>query len=363
MKEKEVDKNLIVETTIDKPDIKFYDARREPFEVYGLYDYKNEPAFKRLPDSVGTNVNDGVSYLYLHTAGGRVRFCTDSSYIAIKTEWEHFNLMPHMTLAASGGLDIYIDADNGKASRFYKTFVPPVDSEKGYESVIEFDSRKMRYVTINMPLYNKVNNLYIGLQSDAKLGEGKKYAYDKPVVYYGSSITQGGCASRPGNAYQAMLSRRLDMDFINLGFSGSGRGEDTIVDYMADLDMLAFVSDYDHNATVPGLRETHLKMYKKIREKHPDIPYIMMSKADIGPFSHYSYDDAVNRRLIIFDTFRYARENGDRNVYLIDGDSVYRGPYADSATVDGIHPNDLGFSLIADAFEKVFEEIITNGRI
>lgn len=363
MSNNSVDKNLRVETKIDKPDIKFYDVREEPFKVFGLYNYKNEKKFKRLPDEIGLNTNEGVADLYCRTAGGRVRFKTNSKYVAIKTEWSMRKLYTHMALTCSVGFDLYIDAPNTGLSRFYKTFVPPADCFDGYESVIDFPDDSERYITINFPTYNEVTNLYIGLQESAELGAGKEYAYELPVVYYGSSITQGGCATRPGNTYQAILSRRLDMDYINLGFSGSGRGEDIIVDYMASLPMLAFVSDYDHNASLEGLRETHLKMYKKIREKHPDIPYIMMSKADVTPHTFYGYDDAMKRKIIIFDTFRYAHENGDRNVYFIDGEGIYRGPYADGATVDGIHPTDLGFSLIAEAYEKVFEQIIVNGKI
>ena len=363
MPSKEVDKNLIVATTINKPDIKFYDARREPFDVYGLYNYKNEEKFKRLPDEIGMNTNEGVADLYCRTAGGRIRFKTSSQYVAIKAEWDIKKHYPHCALSGSTGFDLYIDAPRDRLSKFYKSFVPPVDCENGYESVVEFDSAKERYVTINFPTYNEVKNLYIGLQENASLEEGKKYYYDLPVVFYGSSITQGGCASRPGNAYQAILSRKFDFDFINLGFSGSARGEDLIVDYMAGLDMLMFVSDYDHNASVPVLRETHFKMYQKIREKHPDIPYIMVSKADTTPFNHYGYDDMVTRRIIIQDSYRRAWESGDRNVYLIDGDLVYHGDYADGATVDGIHPTDLGFAFMTESYVKMIEEIIINGKI
>ena len=81
-----IDKNFRIETSIGERDVVFYDVRREPFAVYGLYDYQNQPDFKRCPDEVACATSEGVFYLYRNTAGGRVRFATDSRYIAIKAE-------------------------------------------------------------------------------------------------------------------------------------------------------------------------------------------------------------------------------------------------------------------------------------
>ncbi len=361
-----IDRNLHVETKINKPDIAFFDVREQPFDVYGLYDYKNEPEFKRLPDEIGLNVNDGVAELYKNTAGGRVRFCTDSQYVAIKAVWdnrqykEEYIKMPH---TCGCGFDMYVDCDDSSKTKFYRGFVPPYRCPEGYESVLDFPDRKKRYITINFPTYHDVRDLYIGVQDGAFLGEGKKYRFEKPVVFYGSSITQGGCASRPGNTYQAILSRRLDMNFINLGFSGSGKAEDSIVEYMAGLEMSAFVSDYDHNASnAEHLAATHKRMYINIRKKHPDIPYIIVSRADIDSMN--GYYGAAERREMILETFDYARRRGDRNVYFIDGESIYsRSAYADCYTVDGTHPSDSGFVEMARAYEALFLRLINDGKM
>lgn len=189
---------------------------------------------------------------------------------------------------------------------------------------------------------------------------GRKYGGAAlPVVYYGSSITQGACASRPGLAYQAIISRRLDLDFINLGFSGNARAEDTMVEYMASLEMSAFVSDYDHNApTVDHLRATHLRMYRKIRESHPNIPYIMLSRPD---FASHSEADSERRRRVIEDTFRAAREAGDKRVWYIDGEGIYRGFELDACTVDNDHPTDLGFMKMADAIGRILRRAMRQG--
>ena len=187
-----VDKNLCVETAIEKDDIVFLDVREEPFAVYGLYDYKNEPEFKRLPDEIGRNVSRGVAVLYTNTAGGRVRFATDSPYIAIKAEWEispdsheHFIKMPH---SCGCGFDMYIDNEDRAMSKYYKSFIPPYECKTGYESVIDLPDGKMRYITINFPTYHNVKNLYIGLARGSSLGEGRKYRIEKPAVFYGHSL-------------------------------------------------------------------------------------------------------------------------------------------------------------------------------
>ena len=356
------DTKLNIETELGEKDIAFFDVRKPPFNVYGLYNYKNEPYFRRLPEDVAEATSEGVLSHSRHTAGGRVRFSTDSEYVAIKCDWLRTTRFSHLSVVGCSSFDMYIDTDVPGVSNFAGIFTPPYTVSEGYEAIIRFPDRRKRYLTINFPSYNRVANLYIGIQSDATLGEGKKYRFDKPVVFYGSSITQGGCASHPGNNYQTILSRHLDFDFINLGFSGCGCGEDAIVDYMASLEMSAFFADYDHNSSYQGLIDTHLKMYQKIREKHPDIPYIMMSKIDVdsgGPW----YNDTIKRRRIILETMNYALDHGDENVYFVDGESMFRCGYEDCATVDSVHPNDFGFLRVAENVEGLFHRIINAGKM
>lgn len=352
----QLDKNMAIERTVDEPDICFYDVRKPPFDVYGLYNYREEPDFKRLPDAVAETVNEGVKGLNYATAGGRIRFCTDSQYVAIRAVMPHISHMSHFAMTGSSSFDLYIDDPDSGISRFHRPFRIATDAKNGYESILKFSTKMKRYFTINFPSYSHVKDLFIGLQEDAMVGEGLKYRDIPPVVYYGSSITQGACASRPGNAYQNVIARRMNLDFINLGFSGNGKAEDTIVEYMAGLKMSAFVSDYDHNApTTTYLRETHCKMYEKIRAANPDIPYIMISRIDFD----CNYEQNIRRRDVIIDTYRFARANGDNNVYYIDGASVFRGPYQDMCTTDGCHPTDMGFALMADAVENELARAFT----
>ena len=356
-----IDKNLSVETTLLKDGVAFYDVRRDPFRVYGLYDYKNQPIFRRLPEEVAAATSEGVAHLSKHTAGGRVRFCTDSDFICIKAKMNSISLLPHMPTSGTAGFDLFIDSPDGAESRYVRTFMPPWHTkDEGYESRIDLGSKKLRYFTINFPSYSGVDELLVGISEGSTLGEGLPYRSLAPFVYYGSSITQGGCASRSGNIYQNVVCRRTNVDYINLGFSGNGRAEDAIVDYMASLQISAFISDYDHNSpSREHLSATHYKMYEKIRAAHPDIPYIMLSKCDLDN----SYDANLARREVVYESFCRARANGDKNVYYIDGASIFRGPYQNMCTVDSCHPNDLGFALMADAITAELERAFTQNLI
>ena len=359
-----IDKNLKVETNIDKENLVWFDVRKAPFKVYGLYNYKNEPIFKRMPTDVAEATNEGVAALYKNTAGGRVRFKTNSPYIAIKAVMPSKCHMPHMAMTGSAGFDLYRVKDG--IYSYVKSFVPPANTKPDYESVVEgWDVGAEREYEINFPLYSSVDALYIGLDKNSILESAKEYRDIKPVVYYGSSITQGGCASRPGLSYQSVISRRFDLDYINLGFSGSARGEDAVVDYMAGLDMSIFVSDYDHNApNAKHLAATHFKLYEKIRAKNPELPILFVSRPgfDTGfDAQHMRIDylhETIERRNVVYETYCKAFKQGDKNVFFIDGESLFEGEDRGDCTVDGTHPNDLGFYRMANRIGSMIERIL-----
>ena len=357
LKLEEIDKRLKMPTKIGKDDVVFYDIRRAPFEIYGLYSPQTEGDFLRMPREVAEATSQGVASLNKRTAGGRVRFSTDSKYVAIKCVMPSPSHMYHMAFSGSAGFDIYRDTDAG--SYFCGCLPSAVDFNGGeFETVLELHGEGMRNYTINFPTYSGFTELYIGLSESAKVGGGAKYAYDKPIVYYGSSITQGGCSSRPGTCYEAIISRKLNVDHINLGFSGAGKGEKAIVDYMASLDPLIFVCDYDHNApNIEHLEPTHLNLYETFRKAHPDTPYVMVTKPDFAK-PRDNTDESL-RRAVIHKNFMKGIENGDKNLYFIDGESFFAG-YADGAdcTVDGCHPTDLGFYFMAERIGFTLKNIL-----
>ncbi|MBR6916255.1 MAG: hypothetical protein IKN36_07835, partial [Clostridia bacterium] len=176
----------------------------------------------------------------------------------------------------------------------------------------------------------------------------------KPVLFYGSSITQGACASRPGLSYPAILGRRLDFEVINLGFSGSARGERVVAELIASLPLSAFVFDYDHNAeSAEELERTHEPFFKIVREAQPSLPIIMISKAD----GLSGREQTLKRRDVIKKNYESALARGDRNVWFIDGTLIY-GDDAENCTVDNAHPNDIGFRHMVDAIYPVLKEAL-----
>lgn len=359
-----IDSNFMIRPIGGRTDMRFYDCTETPFKLSGLIPpqaSEGENVFLRLPSSVADMVNDGVKRLKYNTAGGRVRFKTDSPYVAIRTLLHGVGKMPHFALSGSCGFDMHITDSSCDDTYYAGTFMPPFDIGDTYESVIDIGQLKdadgkpeMREITIHFPLYSGVKLLLIGLADSARIAAPNEYKYPVPVVYYGSSITQGGCASRPGNAYQNIISRELDCEHINLGFSGSARGEDAIADYIASLEMSAFVYDYDHNApSAEHLQNTHERMFLRIREKQPELPVIMVSR----PKARLNEDEKV-RRGIIERTCKNAFSRGDRNVYFIDGSLMMRTFGGDNGTVDGCHPTDLGFMCMAKVIGATLKNVL-----
>ncbi len=347
----DIDKNFKVERKVEREGLKFYDIEQEPFEIYGVY--KENGKFRRMPEEVAKSTkNDGVIALHSNTAGGRVRFRTNSPYVAISVKLcDALRDMGNFSVTGALGLDMYVNYGEGEI--YQHTFVAPPDLENGYESLKgEFNIDGMRDITINFPLYSGVEKLYIGVDENAELEKASPYIDKKPIVYYGSSITQGGCASRAGNSYQGFISRRFNCDYINLGFSGSARAEDEMAEYIANLDMSIFVFDYEHNApTLDYLKETHEKMFKTIREKNPELPIIIMtSPRYIQPNGREEWGSVIK------ETYEKAKAQGDNNVYFLDGKALM-ALCKNEGTIDKTHPNDLGFFAIASAVGDVIEKI------
>ena len=344
-----IDPNFVLPGAVQKDDIVWLNAASAPFVIYGAV---GTNPYARMPMEVAKTVSEGVQVLCTHTAGIRARFCTDSPYIAIRAEWNTQCRMPHMPFLGISGFDLYRVSGAHRKQSYVASLTPPVSCENGYEAIVYVGEGMKEYV-LNFPLYNDVSRLFIGVAEGSQWQAPQPYVNALPAIFYGSSITQGGCASRPGTCYQNFLSRALDMDYVNLGFSGNCRAEDTMIDYLASLEMSAFVSDYDHNApTAEHLAATHEKLYRAIRKAHPHIPYVMLSKPD-----YHDTPDERARRSIVMQTYQKAVAEGDPNVYFVDGASIFAGDESDGCTVDGCHPTDLGFYRFYRALLPIFERI------
>lgn len=333
-------------------DLVFYDVKKhESIAVHGILDDKAQTGFPRMPRAVAEATNERVACLYTNPAGGRVRFKTDSARLALRATYPNLTPRSILTDQASMGFDVYL-YENGVPT-FYAAPYPPVDMTDGYEKCITLGKGEHE-VEIYLPIYNDLVGLAIGLDAGASLAPPTPYTRNRPMLYYGSSITQGASASRAGNVYSAILERRFDTDFINLGFASGACGEEAIGAYMASLSPSVFVCDYDYNApSAAHLAATHLPLYRKMRAAHPTLPIILITKPIL--LACADNEDNDRRREIICETYRTARAEGDKNVYLIDGKQMLARYEAGMACADGVHPNDLGMLAYADAITRILQ--------
>ncbi len=339
----------------------FYDVRQAPVDIYGLVDPQGPAPFRRMPLEVAETVSRSVFNLSHQTAGGRIRFMTDSHTIALRVvQREKVRYFAHMAFLGTSGFDLY-EVEDGKQV-YAGSLLPPVDRDTAYETMLELRGEGLREYVLNFPLYDWVSQLYLGLDSGARLQRGRPYrGADRPVVFYGSSVTQGAAAGRPGNSYCALLSRWLDIDHICLGFSGSCKGEPEMARYLASLDPAAYVIAYDYNAPDGAhLQSTHEPLFRTIRAAHPDTPILLT--ASFGEPSKNPDEDSAEerrrRREIVKATYDHARAAGDRRVWYLDPSHAWDAYGGNDCTADGCHPNDLGFFAIAKAMEPLLRQML-----
>lgn len=352
MRIEDIDRNFV---TASLGDIKLHyiEVGTAPLQPYGLAWYEQEKQFCRLPQAALPSCNAGVQELAWHTAGAQLRFKSDCLNLALQVELRGPSNMAHMPASGQSGFDLYLGS--GRNKRYVKTAIPPHAADR-YEALIFSQERaEMQEFTLNFPLYNGVNKLRLGFSPGAQLAAAEPYTVSKPVLFYGSSITQGGCASRPGNAYPQLLAQKLDFECLNLGFSGSAKGETLMAELIAGISLSAFVLDYDHNAPTPEhLQQTHYPFYSLIRTRQPELPIIMVSMPDVD----LKQETAELRRNIIEQSYKKALVEGDKNVYMIDGFKLFGDTYRDACTVDSVHPNDLGFQRMAECLRPCLARIL-----
>ena len=327
--------------------MKAYNFKDAPIKIHGATINKNG-RLVRMDDEVAKTVNEYTAVRIFSGAGVRVRFKTDSKAIKIKATVEANGVDWAIPLSGSCGIDVF--EENERIG---------LVNAKNY-GILEFEgtvkkSDSVSNITLMLPRNEPIIDLEISLDDDAQLLAPDPYKHERPIVFYGSSITEGGCSSTVSKCYTALVTRWLDSDYINLGVSGNAKGETTMANYIKKLDMSIFVMDYDYNApTVEHLEATHEPFFKIIREANPTLPIVMMSKPDFDN----GIEESKIRRSIIKRTYENALANGDKNVYFIDGESFFGDTDRSICTVEGCHPTDLGFMRMAEVVYPVLKSIL-----
>lgn len=324
-------------------------------DVAGLPWYQeNHGEFWRLPVRSKDSFPKEVWNLAQDATGGRLRFRTDSSTVALRLEWPHPPGMRNMHFFGQSGVDLYV------RDTYWGTAVPDKDAAAGkvYEHVyFKGQPRVMRDITIYLSLYSPVKVLEVGLDQNAALDFATPFAVPAPVVFYGTSITQGGCASRAGMSYQAILGRLLNLNHVNLGFSGNGKGEAALARAVAEINAAAFVLDFaQNNSDVDSLAQVYDPFIGILRERHPDTPIVAItpiySAGEVTGSQRNEQMRALIRKVV---SRRIAA--GDLHLQLVEGTDLL-GPSRGDGLVDGTHPNDLGFQWMADGLAQRLRKVL-----
>ena len=323
-----------------------------PVHAYGLLTEALPDHFYRLPPALASVLPEKLVSRGQSPAGGRIRFRTDASEITIRITLETLTVDWAIALCGSAGA---VAAVGTSEAMRYAGLVSPRQYDETSPTLLLQKEPVMEDVTLFLPRNERVRSVVFSVADNARVGAPTPYRVAKPIVFYGSSITEGGCASRVTNAYPALLGKWLDADTVNLGFSGAAKGELPLAKFIAGLTMSAFVYDYDHNAPSPAhLAETHEPFFQVIRQQNPDLPILILSKPDFD--SHPA--DATARRAIIRQTWQNAVDAGDAHTFFIDGQTLFGTADRAECTVDGCHPNDLGFMRMAKTIYPVLRAIL-----
>ncbi len=331
----------------------YVDARnREVLSLGGIdHPEENGGEYYRLDVSRKDEYSADNRSLACCTPGVTVRFFTDAASVALDVKLRGVCAgMNHFTNRGVYGFDMLIGTGTNRryVGNLMQNFVGTTEAMKDLLALPD----GLKEVQINFPLYGGVESVRFGFPADAKIALPTKRAY-RPIAFYGSSITQGGCVCRPGNSYCNIVCRALDADCRNLGFSGSAMGEQPVAEYIGGLELSAFVMDYDFNSpSEEHLRATHRPFFETVRRMQPELPIVILSHV-------WAFDDRetdFNRIAILKETYDAAIAAGDRNVYYIDSRNFFRGPMSDLCTVDHLHPNDLGQFIMA---EEVYKTLVT----
>jgi len=332
--------------------LKYVDA--SAFPVIGKGFTNTQTRYERLPGRLENITRKPVWNLSKNCSGLAIRFRTNSQVIGVRWEVSGDVFMNHFTMTGIKGLDLYA-LKNGEW-QFVNSARP---SGKSSTAIIiqNMPGEEMEYM-LYLPLYDGLESLEIGVAQEAEIKSARINSPQtgQPVVFYGTSITQGGCATRAGMAYPNILSRMLDREIVNLGFSGNGQLDLEIAEAMATIPASCFVIDCLPNVSVAQMNEKYVRFLKIIRDKHPETPIILVENI-LYPKMYFDQkvftliiekNDTLNR------IFKEQKRKADKNIYLVKADNLIGNNQ--EATVDGVHLTDLGFLQMAESLYPVLRK-------
>ena len=344
----------LTEKTDDEDRLSWHDVTSWGVEGRILPHNQRERWFDRFPSAAEGKVTNAVWNLSRHSAGMMVRFRTDATAIHIHYKLLNANLaMAHMPATGVSGVDLYARDASGNW-RWVQVTRP--SSQEVKAQLVSGLTPGFHEFAAYLPLYNGIEFLSIGVPSDSRFESLVPRA--KPIVFYGTSITHGACASRPGMVHTAILGRRFDMPVVNLGFSGNGKMDSAVGDYLTQIDASAYVIDCLPNMNAKMVEERCMPLVKQIRKQKPNTPVILVAdRRNTNSWILPARDDHhTANHMALENAFEQLQSESVGGLYYIAGDSLY-GTDGDGAT-DGSHANDLGFFRQANAFEPILRKAI-----
>ena len=342
---------------IDGGDVVWHGIEESPFRLGGLPFHVPGAPLRRLPELPEGSIPEAVDRLAWHTAGATLAFKTDSERICLRAKLHCSQLMDHMAAVGSAGFDLYWGPPEKRVFAAVTRF-PATRTEYSVVLFKNTSGGESREYLLEFPLYSGVEKLEIGLDPGAAVEAPSPWRDSRRVVFYGTSITQGGCASRPGMCLTNLLSRRWNMEVVNLGFSGSGKGEPEVAELAAKVsDPALFVLDYVVNAGLNGFKATLPGTIDIIRRRHPKVPVALLTPMHLCRELVDGNRAAEFREACEVMRAETARRNasGDANVHFVNGTA--EEPEWSEYMVDGVHLTDLGFfrqaELVAPQLERL----------
>ncbi|MEZ6191534.1 MAG: SGNH/GDSL hydrolase family protein [Phycisphaerales bacterium] len=315
--------------------------------------------YERFPARAEGVVRDAVWNLSENSAGLSIRFVTDSPVIAARWSLRSAMLdMHHMPSTGVSGVDLYAKDDKGQW-RWVGAGRPKTQELSEWTLVSQAPPGEHEY-QLYLPLYNGIEKLEIGLAQNTTLRKAPPYdkAHAKPILFWGTSILQGGCASRPGMAYPSIIGRRLHRPTINLGFSGNGKMDPEIAMMIGELDVAAYVIDCGPNMTAEMVAERTEPLVRTIRAAQPKTPIVLIEniRYQHGWFIESTRNAYQSKNAQLKAAYERLQKRGVRNLYYIPCDNLLGND--GEATVDGTHATDLGFMRMADVIAPELAKIL-----
>jgi hypothetical protein len=331
----------------------YYDANR--FLITG-HAFKDAALYQRLPLRFKKDMRPYLWELSQQSAGIGICFSTNSPVIAVR--WKtlgdvHF---PHVAESLVKGVDLYAK-QNGRW--YFAGLGKP--SKQNHESVVVkgMDSTLKEFM-LNLPMYESVDSVFIGVAPGSVISNPVEDVFKKvkPIVFYGTSIVQGASAMRPGMAYPSIISRSLQVEAINLGFSGNALLDTIIAQAISEIDASCYVIDCGPNVTPALAREGTIPFIKLLKEARPNVPVLLLENI---VYPHARFEKAVQQKVdstnqIFREVFARLQKEGMKNLYYLPADHLIGDD--GEATVDGVHPTDLGFKRLADHIERKLKKIL-----